>query len=140
MNQYEEILKLIAKDPEKILETLNLELSMPNIPTPTSGGETFWNNLAEFNGWRLQQNMITKHARILRPNDVRVAWGTVNGMYKALDRLVASLGDTRYSKVVSNEERTKAVAKLKELKELLDIGAITQEEFDEKKAKLIDLI
>ena len=132
----EEILKIIASNPDKAIDFLNMELSMPNIPTQTAGGDTFWTNLAEHNGWRLQQNMITKHARILRPDGVRVAWGTVNGMYKALDRLVGSVK----LNTVSAEESNVAVDKLKKLKELLDIGAITQEEYNKKKAELIDLI
>ena len=84
--------------------------------------------------------MITQHARILRPDNVRVAWGTVNGMYKALDRLVESMSGTRYSERVTPEESKDAAERLKQLKELLDIGAITQEEFEKKKAKIIDFI
>lgn len=67
---------------------IHAELEMPNIPTPTMGGHRFWTTLAEFNGYRLQQNQFTHHARILNANDVRIAWGTLNGMEKALDRLI----------------------------------------------------
>ncbi len=49
--------------------------SLPNIPVKTMGGKVFWNDLAQSNGWRLQQNMITHHCRILDPNNVRRAWG-----------------------------------------------------------------
>ena len=52
------------------------------------GGEKFWNTLADYNGWRLQQNMFTKHMRILMPDNIRVAWGTAEEMCKALDKLV----------------------------------------------------
>ena len=140
MKNYDDILKIIVANPNAAIELLNKELSMPNIPTPTMGGEVFWKELAEFNGWKLQQNMITQHARILRPDNVRVAWGTVNGMYKALDRLVESMSGTRYSERVTPEESKDAAERLKQLKELLDIGAITQEEFEKKKAKIIDFI
>ena len=84
----EEALKFIASHPEIALKVLNAELEMPNIPTPTMGGHRFWTTLAEFNGYRLQQNQFTHHARILNANDVRIAWGTLNGMEKALDRLI----------------------------------------------------
>ena len=52
------------------------------------GGKTFWNTLTEVNGWKLQQNMITHHARILNNSNVRIAWGTINGMEKALGRMI----------------------------------------------------
>ena len=84
----EEALKFIASHPEIALKVLNAELEMPNIPTPTMGRHRFWTTLAEFNGYRLQQNQLTHHARILNANDVRIAWGTLNGMEKALDRLI----------------------------------------------------
>ena len=84
--------------------------------------------------------MVTKHARILRPDDVRVAWGTIEGMYKALDRLVAGMKEDRYAEKVSSEESVEAADKLKRLKDLLDSGAITQKEYDNKKAELIDLL
>lgn len=69
---------------EKINEVLDQEISLPNVPFPTMGGKVFWDTLAEYKGWKLQQNEITKHCRILDPNDVRRAWGTKNGMIKAL--------------------------------------------------------
>lgn len=68
-------------------EILDAEVSLPNLPLPTMGGQVVWDTLAEANGWRLQQNELTKHCRILDPNDVRRAWGTRNGMMKALETL-----------------------------------------------------
>lgn len=61
--------------------------SMPNIPTPTMGGKTFWNELAECQGWRLQKNMITQHCRILDPQDVRRAWGGDDAMERLFCKL-----------------------------------------------------
>ena len=140
MGKYDKVLRIIAKDSDKVIEILNKELSMPNVPTATKGGETFWNNLAEYDGWKLQQNMFTKHARILRPDNVRVAWGTVEGMFKALDRLVEAQKEERYSTQVSPQDCQEAVARLKDLKELFDMGILTKEEFESKKAEVIDLI
>lgn len=88
------VLDLLSKSPE-LLEILDKELQLPNIPTKTMGGEVFWHTLAEVNGWKMQQNMVTHHARILNSQNVRVAWGTVNGMYKAMDRLIDA--SKRYS-------------------------------------------
>ncbi len=82
-----EALKFIAEHPDIARNFLESDLEMPNIPFPTMGGHTFWTTLAEFNGYRLQQNQFTHHARILDCNDIRIAWGTLGGMEKALDRL-----------------------------------------------------
>lgn len=136
----EEALKIISSNANDVLDFLNKEISMPNIPMPTMGGEVFWTDLASFNGWRLQQNMVTRHARILDPSDYRMAWGTVNGMYKALQRVIDS--QTKYNDRAINKENgadLSAMERLKSLKELLDMGAITKEEFEEKKADLMKL-
>jgi hypothetical protein len=58
-----------------------------SIHFPTMGGHTFWTNLCEYQGYKLQQNQFTHHARILDSNDIRIAWGTVNGMEKTLERM-----------------------------------------------------
>lgn len=81
----EKALEFIASHPEIAKNALDAE--MPNIPMKTMGGHKFWITLAEFDGYRLQQNQLTHHARILDGNDVRIAWGTLSGMENALDRL-----------------------------------------------------
>jgi hypothetical protein len=47
----------------------------PNLPTKTLGGKFFWRTLAEKNGWRLQQNVLTGHFRILDNENIRQGWG-----------------------------------------------------------------
>ena len=87
MSEYEDFLKLLSSQTQQaysLLQRLDEELSMPNIPMPIMGSEIFWDNIAEYNGWRLQQNMITQHARILDNNNVRVAWGSLKAMQKAM--------------------------------------------------------
>lgn len=89
MDNYEDMFRFIASNPnaaKNFLSILDEEISMPNIPMPTMGGEVFWNTLCEYKGWKLQQNMISHHARILDSNDIRIAWGTINGMIRALER------------------------------------------------------
>ena len=130
------ILSLLAVDPNKVLELLNQELSLPNIPTPTLGGEVFWNDLATYKGWRLPQNMFTHHARILDPDNVRRAWGTYAGMEKAMDRVIKSF----HINDVSSEEKNEAYENLKKLKELYDDGIITEEEYKEKRKKYVNKI
>lgn len=78
----------LAADSEKLLEILGKELSLPNIPCKVYDGEIFWTTLAECNGWKLQQNMFFKNARILNSEGKRIAWGTIKGMEKDLDRMV----------------------------------------------------
>lgn len=142
MNNYEEVLKELSmesKHSKELLSILESELALPNIPTPTMGGEVFWNTIAEYNGYKLQQNMFTHHARILNNNNVRIAWGTFNGMERAMDRLVQGLNKYKKDESTSNQ-RIDAMYELKNLKELLDIGAITQAEFEEKKSKIMKRI
>ena len=138
--EYANILSILSQNsPEstELLKILDSELSLPNIPTPTLGGEVFWNTLAECNGWKLQQNMFTHHARILNSENVRIAWGTINGMEKAMERMVNGLH--KYDKPeLSSNDRIAAMAELKSLKELLDIGAISETEFIEKKTKIMN--
>ena len=82
----ERIIKLaldfLLKFPDEGMNILNSDLCMPNIPF-----HTFWTNLCEYQGYKLQQNQFTHHARILDSNDIRIAWGTVNGMEKTLERM-----------------------------------------------------
>ena len=84
------ILEMLATGAEvgdKFLKLLHQDVNMPNIPTKTMGGKVWWHTIAEFKGWKIQQNYITHHARILNDKDVRVAWGTLNGMKEALKRV-----------------------------------------------------
>lgn len=62
--------------------------SMPNIPFPTMGGKVFWNELANFNGWRVQENQLTHHCRVLDPDNNRVAWGGYDVMMQSFERLL----------------------------------------------------
>ncbi len=69
-----------------------------NIEMPTMGGEFFWKDIEESNGYRLQQNTITGHARILGACNDRVAWGTIEGMKEKMkifmpDTELVEIGD-----------------------------------------------
>jgi pimeloyl-ACP methyl ester carboxylesterase len=52
------------------------ERSFLNLQTPTLGGKQLWTDFQWRNGWRIQQNVLTKHWRLLDPNNIRHAWGT----------------------------------------------------------------
>ena len=143
MEEYIEILKILSsgsKMGEDFLDILNQDLSLPNIPLPTMGGEVWWTDMVSANGWRIQQNMFTHHARILDENNVRKAWGSLNGMYKALDNLVANLH--RYDKSSGElfEIRSCAMEELKKLKELFDLGILSENEYEEKRMKILNEI
>lgn len=48
----------------------------PNLPFPTLGGRQFWGDLFWYADWRIQENVLSGHCRLLDPDDVRRAWGT----------------------------------------------------------------
>jgi Alpha/beta hydrolase of unknown function (DUF900) len=50
--------------------------SFLNLQTPTLGGKQLWTDHQWRNGWRIQQNALTTHWRLLDQNSVRYAWGT----------------------------------------------------------------
>ncbi len=57
-----------------------------NIPTPTLGGKQFWTDHCFRNGWKIQQNALTKHWRLLDDNAVRRAWGSRGACQQVLDQ------------------------------------------------------
>lgn len=142
MGDYTAVLRILSEGAplaNSLMQMLDSELSMPNIQMPTMGGHVFWDTLAEYNGWKLQQNMIFKNARILNSNDERIAWGTINGMLKVMDRMVACVD--RYEKTEEKSgDRIQAMEELKTLKELFDMGALTQQEYQNKKEKIMKRI
>ena len=44
----------------------------PHPPRPTMGGHAWWRTVREQNGWRIQQNLISQHYRILDAQDGRL--------------------------------------------------------------------
>lgn len=49
--------------------------SGPNIALPTLGGKQLWADTFIYAGWRIQQNVVTGHFRLLDNKDIRRAWG-----------------------------------------------------------------
>ncbi len=58
-----------------------------NLPAPTLGGTQLWRDSHVFAGWRIQENVLTGHSRLLDPEDVRRAWGTYAEVKERLDDL-----------------------------------------------------
>ena len=46
------------------------------IAVKTLGGRQFWGDVSFFRGWRVQQNIVTGHFRLLDARDCRRAWGS----------------------------------------------------------------
>lgn len=59
----------------------------PNLPTKTLGGREFWGDVVHFHGWRIQQNALTEHFRLIDGDDVRHAWGTREQCQTKLDEI-----------------------------------------------------
>ena len=84
------LLAMISAAPSLIKvvkETMDEIGSLPNIPTKVMDGGIMWTTLAKSNGWKLQQNQITKHCRIIDPKKIRRAWGTKDEMRYVLATL-----------------------------------------------------
>jgi pimeloyl-ACP methyl ester carboxylesterase len=58
-----------------------------NLPLKTAGGTQFWTDHLYRSGYRIQQNALTGHWRLLDSNDVRRAWGTRGQCQSVLDGL-----------------------------------------------------
>jgi pimeloyl-ACP methyl ester carboxylesterase len=61
---------------------------MFNIKAPTLGGKQFWTDHAWRRGWKIQNNVITGHFRLLNEKNVRYAWGTRQQCLAELDKQV----------------------------------------------------
>jgi pimeloyl-ACP methyl ester carboxylesterase len=48
-----------------------------NFKVKTLGGRQLWGDVQFFRGWRIQQQVYTRHYRLLDAHDVRHAWGTL---------------------------------------------------------------
>lgn len=75
-------IEIISQNPELIKD-----FDMPNINCKTMGGKIWWRDIAESNGWRIQQNSVTKHCRIIDPDDVRRAWGGEDAMVRLFNKI-----------------------------------------------------
>lgn len=55
--------------------------------TQTFGGRQFWGDVFSFRSWRIQQNVFTKHYRLIDPKDVRHAFGSFERCQTRLQRI-----------------------------------------------------
>ncbi|MCA9566749.1 MAG: hypothetical protein KC656_02865 [Myxococcales bacterium] len=61
-----------------------------NLRLPTLGGKQLWADEMLYAGYRIQQNGLTGHHRLLGPDDTRLAWGDYETCHAAWTRLKAS--------------------------------------------------
>ncbi len=69
---------------EQVNDDEQLERSFLNWQTPTLGGKQLWTDFQWRSGWRIQQNAMTKHWRLLDASNVRHAWGSRAACYAEL--------------------------------------------------------
>lgn len=58
-----------------------------NISMKTLGGRQLWGDVLFFHDWRIQQNIVAGHFRLLDGNDVRHAWGDYEHCCERLDKI-----------------------------------------------------
>jgi len=63
------------------------ENGLPNLEMPTRGGRLVWKDHYVHAGWRIQENTLTGHHRLLDPDNVRMAWGSYTECKAEFDRL-----------------------------------------------------
>ena len=61
--------------------------SLPNVEWKSMGGQQFWSDKLVYRKWRIQQNELSDHYRLLDPSDVRRAWGTEGQCREAFEAL-----------------------------------------------------
>lgn len=58
---------------------------LSKLPFPTLGGTQYWNDERVIGGWRIQQNVLTGHYRLLDAADHRQIWGDLEVCERQLD-------------------------------------------------------
>lgn len=78
-----------ASECEQLLvETLEKRhgLGKPNLQLPTLGGKQYWSDVFYYAGWRIQENSLTGHYRLLNADDARAAWGSFEACRTSLEK------------------------------------------------------
>ncbi|WP_298864052.1 alpha/beta fold hydrolase [uncultured Gimesia sp.] len=63
------------------------EIEKKVLQMKTMGGRQFWGDVQFFQGWKIQQNVISKHYRLLNSADQRHASGTLEECQKRLEEI-----------------------------------------------------
>ncbi len=73
---------------EAIEESADAAFNLPNINAPTLGGTQFWTSHTWRDGWRIQQNSVTGHWRLVDAENIRHAWGNRSACEDKLNELL----------------------------------------------------
>jgi pimeloyl-ACP methyl ester carboxylesterase len=60
---------------------------MFNLKMKTFGGKQFWTDRIYFHDWRIQQHAYTDHCRLISPDEVRYAWGSMEHCQQELEKI-----------------------------------------------------
>lgn len=74
--------------PDLLPDALAKPTGYPNVVMPTLGGTQLWGDELIYGDWRIQQNAVDDHYRLLGPRDMRYAWGTFEQCRTKLDELI----------------------------------------------------
>ena len=82
------IRSLLADDSPAVNRTDSIDRQMEtSMLAKTFGGRQFWGDVHHFRGWRIQENVFTKHYRLIDDKDVRCASGTYDDCLTTLNVL-----------------------------------------------------
>jgi hypothetical protein len=78
-----------------IIDHQNLldNLSTLNMKFPVGKGVFFWDDLARYDGWIIQQNKISNHIRITDDKGIRRGWGSAGEMEEFFMQIANGLDD-----------------------------------------------
>lgn len=131
---FTETLKLVYENPSF---TGMLQCNI-NWEAGTAGGKVFWKDLAEFYGWRFQQNSVFKQVRLIDPENSRKAWGNYDNMLaKCKSFLVSQSQSPASSESTSVASDDGLKQRLAKLNALYADGLIAEEDFQRKKDEIL---
>lgn len=73
---------------EELPEEVMVPQDFITVEWPVVDMGIWWDVIEEKNGWKLERNKLTGHARILDPKKIRRAWGTLENLKPAFDKIV----------------------------------------------------
>ena len=78
----------LAQEPgNQVQSNFSKILSEKVLTMKTMGGRQFWGDVQFYQGWKIQQNVISKHYRLLSPADQRHASGSLEECRRRLDEI-----------------------------------------------------
>lgn len=114
-----------------------LSLERGNVSFPTLNHGNWWDVLVEVNGWELQQNIITKHIRLLNPSNIRKVWGGKHYWNEIMDQVISSIQSNVFIESKVKATNDPVIKRIKRLEALKEKRLITEAEYDQKRSKIL---